>query len=196
MVNMTGKASIAGVPIGIVKGGTTSAAYDREMEARKQDAERRRAHQDQVRSIGTTHKHVDDLARLGSTQLVGTDSPRLVLHYMNADGSIRQDCKAELTMVPKRDDPTKLEMMFAMVCPRCVERGVAQGESQMMIRESHRKFHVDERTKGQVVMLEYAWGLRERVIIAGTVSVDDEVKCDNYNCTFKCRIDQSKVWEK
>ena len=91
------------------------------------------------------------------------------------------------------------EIMFAMVCPRCVARGVPQGQSQMLIRNTNRKFSLDERLKGTIVVLEHDYGdgfpFKEPVIIAGVVTVHETVRCDNHNCTFACRIENSNIIE-
>ncbi len=194
-----GGLTIAGVPVGIVKGGTTSSSYDAELQRRKADADARRAHQDMDYATQATAAQQGVAARLGTMGLINRASPRLVLKYLARDKTVRQECLSELTMVPDAADPKKIDLMFTMVCPKCVARGVPQGESQMMIKDSHRKFTVDERKKGTLVMVEFHYGdgiVRKRpVIIAGEVTVNDIVKCDNYNCDYKCRIDKSNVIE-
>jgi len=129
--------------------------------------------------------------------MINQNSPRLILRYLNKDGSIHLECKSEITLVPppNSSDAAPLEMMFAMVCPRCVSRGVPQGEAQMMIRESHRKFWIDEKRKGQVEPLEWPGGVREFVTICGTVTVQDIVRCSNYNCNYAVRIENSNIRE-
>jgi len=188
-----------GVPVVIVKGGTSTGAYDREREKRKADAEMRRAQLDEQMAAGRQGATVDQsgftLARLGSARMVTEHSPRLVLYYMNRDHTVRQECKSEITTTEHPTDPARLDMTFALVCPRCLERGEPQGESQMLVRESHRKFWIDERTKGSVIALRDPWGNLDPVIICGTVTVQDIVRCKNYNCNYAVRINDSKVYE-
>lgn len=184
-----------GVPTIIVKGGTTSGRHDREMQRRKADAERRRGVQDAMYRRRDLAKTQGGVARIGETLLLNQGSPRLVLNYLNADGSLRQQCKSEITVVPKKDRPNEWETVFALVCPRCLERGLPAGESQMLVRDSHRKFDIDESKKGTVIMLDYAWGYREPVVIAGTVTCHDVIRCNNYNCNYAVRIEDSKVIE-
>jgi hypothetical protein len=192
-------ATVGGVPIGIVKGGTTTSSYDNELAKRKLDAERRRAHQDRMYATRDAAVRQGDAARIGSVNLMGPETPRLVLNYLNADKTVRQQAVSEITLVPIPSRPTEWEATFTLVCPKCVARGVSQGESQMYIRDSHRKFTLDERRKGEVVIVDFCmpdgdkW--QTHVVIAGTVSVHDIVKCDNYNCNFRCRIENSNVIE-
>jgi hypothetical protein len=190
---------IAGVPIGIVKGGTTSSHYDNEMASRKADAERRRAHQDTAAAMSGKVTRSGEAARLGSMNLISSASPRLVLKYLNRDKTVRQEALAEITTLPDPSNPIIIDVMFSMVCPRCVARGVEQGQAQLMIRNSHRKWTLDERKKGSIVMVEYHYPgsvpFRKPVVIAGEVTVEDIVKCDNFNCDFRCRIDKSNVYE-
>jgi hypothetical protein len=183
------------VPTIIIKGGTTSGRYDREIARRKADAEQRRGVQDAMYERRAKSQTAGDLARIGESSFLTQGSPRLVLDYLNSDKTIRQQCKSEITMVPMKDDPTQLDMMFALVCPRCLERGLPAGESQMLVRNSHREFALDERKKGSVVMLEYTWGFREPVVIAGTVTCKDIIRCANHNCGYAVRIENSKVVE-
>jgi hypothetical protein len=188
-----------GVPTVLVKGGTTTSAYDRDMAKRRADAERRRAIQDGQAAVARRGPTRDQggfsLGRFGSARMITEDSPRLVLFYMNKDKTVRQECKSEVTFYEHPTNPGEMDTMFAMVCPRCLERGVAQGESQMLVKSAHRKFWIDERTKGAVVALRDPWGNLDPVIICGTVTVQDVVRCNNYNCDYAVRISDSKVYE-
>lgn len=194
------KYDFGGVPTVIVKGGTTSAAYDKEMAKRKADAERRRAIQDEQASVSRKGAHIDSgkgfsIARLGSARMITQESPRLVLYYMNKDKTVRQECKSEITFMEHPTNVGEWDMMFAMVCPRCLERGIAEGESQMMIRQSHRTFWLDEKLKGTVVALRDPWGNLDPVIICGTVTTQDVIRCSNHNCNYAVRIQDSQVHE-
>ena len=182
-------------PVVIVKDGTTSTDQDRLNHAQRVDAERRRAADDHARAVPGGVK-LDDrgfrIHRVGALDLLNGSSPKLVLHYRNADGSIRQACESEITQ--EDDGRGGLVTMFAMVCPKCVGRGVAMGHAQMLIRDSHRKFHLDTSKAGPRV-LEYSYGFRKELVVAGTVTCDDVIKCDAAGCGYRVRIDDSNVWE-
>jgi len=185
----------ATAPLVIVKDGTTSTAQDRLNHEQRVDAEARRREDDARRAVLNGPQLSDSgftIHRLGSLNLLDGDSPKLVLHYMNHDGTVRQDCESEITQEMGADG--QLVTMFAMVCPKCVARGVAMGHAQMLVRDTHRMFDLDSRKAGPVVV-EYSWGFRKQVIVAGTVSCHDIIKCDAAGCGYKVRIDDSKVWE-
>lgn len=180
-------------PTVIMKGGTTSSRYDSEMAKKQADAEKRRQHQDVQMSIAKKNAGADgSIARLGSHRMLGSDSPRLVLQYLNKDRSVRQECISEITHVNGANQG-ELDMMFSLVCPKCLERGLPQGECQLFVKNSHRKFHLDVRKAGPQ-RVESAFGT-QIVLVCGTVSVDDIVRCSNFNCTWSVRIDASKVLE-
>lgn len=179
-------------PTVIMKGGTTSSRYDQAIQEKEADAKRRRAYQDAVRRMIET-----DVAQGGGVggfheqKLVSAESPKLLFQYMNADGSVAQECVSEITVYP---DPfgTLTDMMFTIVCPKCMERGLSMSECQVMVKNSHRKWELDERTRG-VVLVDTPWG-QQALHRAGTVTVQDTVRCSNFNCDWAVRIDNSKVW--
>jgi hypothetical protein len=182
-----------GAPTIIMKGGTTSSRYDNEMAKKQADADKRRQHQDTQMAIAQKQSGADgSVARLGSHRMIGNDSPRLVLQYLNRDRSIRQECISEITHV-NGAKPGELDMMFSLVCPKCIERGLPQGECQLFVKNSHRKFHLDTRKAGPR-RVESAFGV-QLVLVCGTVTVDDIIRCSNFNCTWSVRIDDSKVVE-
>jgi hypothetical protein len=193
-------------PLGLVKGGTTSAAYDEMLKASEWDANRRRATADRQAQIAQRGARQGEAARLGSTSFL-RGAPRAVFFYLNRDGTIRQECVSEITMI-EGNEPGKLDLMFTIVCPRCLERGVPQGHSQCQVRSSHRRFHIREDPhtikmgtervllgKGQVVKLSTPDGQPWPVIVCGSITCDDVIRCDNYNCDWAVRIDESRVYE-
>jgi hypothetical protein len=193
-----GPATVAGVPIGIVRGGTTSSRHDAEVARRRADAERRRAHQDRMYETRDAAVKRGDAARIGAVSFVDQETPRLVLNYLNDDKTLRQQALSEITLVPVPGRPSEWETTFTAVCPKCVQRGEGMDNAQMFIRDTHRKFTLDERRKGEVVVVDFVFPDGEKyqthVIIAGTVSVHDIVKCDN-RCGYRCRIEDSNVIE-
>jgi hypothetical protein len=201
-MSSTDDESAGGVTI-IVKGGTTSSRYDREIQRRRVDAEQRREEQNRMYRQRREAPSRGAASRIGEAALINQSSPRLVLNYLNADGSLRQQCKSEITVIPIKDRQNEWETMFALVCPKCLARGLPMGEAQMLVRDTHRKFHIRETRnpakglpgKGDVVMIEYAWGIREAVKVAGTVTCEDIIRCSNHNCNYAVRIEDSKVRE-
>jgi hypothetical protein len=197
--------AIGGVPIAIVKGGTTSSRYDRELQRREADAERRRKHEDRVRQIVATQE--GGVARLGVTSFM-RDMPRVVFFYMNRDGTVRQECVSEINFT---EGPTQgsVDMFFTLICPRCLERGVPAGDAQLKVHNSHRKFFLREERhtvklgihnsvvlgRGEIVDLRTPDGDPWTVVVCGSISVQDILRCSNYNCNWAVRIDESRVYE-
>lgn len=176
-------------PMGLVRGGTTSSRYDQCIAERTADAEARRAHEDRI-AAAVEGGEEGVIARVGACNFVTAISPKLVLQYMNRDGSVRQECLSEITMYPVADGT--LDLMFTLVCPKCLERGLPSGECQVMVRNSHRKFHRDERKKG-VIVVETVDG--PLVVHRDcTVTCDDIIRCSNVYCNWAVRIDDSKCW--
>lgn len=180
-------------PVVFTKGGTSSGRYDREIAKKKANAEKRRKHQDTQMSIAQRQGGADgSVARLGSHRMVSGESPRLVLRYLNRDRSVRQECISEITHVGG-DKPGEVDMMFSLVCPKCLERGLPQGESQLFVRKSHRNFDINM-TKAGPRRVDTPQG-PQVVLVCGEVTVNDIIRCSNYNCTWTVRIIDSNVSE-
>jgi hypothetical protein len=177
-------------PTVYMKGGTTSSRYDNALAQKEADAERRRKAQDRMRSDVEGAVGQGAIGGLHEMRMVTQDSGKLWLQYLNDDGSTYQDCVSEITVFP---DPfgNAADMMFTLVCPKCVERGVPMGESQIMVRSSHRKWWLDETKRGVVAIPTEAGPMILHQ--AGHVTVQDIIRCSNFNCTWSVRIDGNKV---
>lgn len=200
-----GPKSIGGVPIGIVKGGTTSWRYDQQIAQRDLDTKRRQAHEDRTRQIAATQE--DGVAHLGETSFM-RDMPRVVLFYMANDGTVRQECVSELTVVAGQKQG-EIDVVLTLVCPKCLERGEPPWNAQLKIHSSHRKFFVrgDRHTvklggrnnvvlgRGEIVDLRTPFGDPWPVVVCGSVSTEDIIRCSNMNCNWAVRIDESRVYE-
>jgi hypothetical protein len=189
-----GASSIGASPLQIiVKGGTTSSAYDKQRAKQAHMSEVGRAHQDRQQAAaahgagmtkdGFVH------AKLTSLRMHDTGSPRVVFYYLNRDKSVRQECVGEIVLTPDGDE------LFTLVCPKCLERGEPHGSSQVMVRKSHRKFFLDTKQEGKMVQLIDPYGVPFYVRICGTIFVDDLIRCSNFGCTWAVRIADSKVEE-
>jgi len=165
-------------------------SFQNEMRVREENAKVRRAHQDKQASMSKQGVGVDgSIARLGNNNFIKNDAPRLVLTYRDYHN---QQCIAEATMVPKLDKPSEVEMMFTLVCLKCVNRGVPMAEAQLMVRESHRKFWIDDRPQHKRPQFVEHVGV---VNPAGVVSTKDTIRCSNFNCGWTIRINDSVVEE-
>jgi len=181
-----------GVPVQVlVRGGTTSSTHDRRREETKEASERGRERLDrQRRSVAAGDRLTEGgfvASRMHSLRLMDSGNPKLVLYYMNRDGTVRQECVSEILI-------TGTDELFIMVCPKCLERGEPEGLSQMKIQKSHRKFFIDTRRAGEHISLLDPDGKKFHVRICGTVSCDDVIACDSCG-NYRVRIENSKVWE-
>lgn len=181
-------AQAGGVPVApqvLIRGGTMSSRQTNKMRQDEVDANRRRALQDQQQQIAGSQQGAGGVAALRSRKLITQDSPRLVLWYKKHD----QYCLSEITMVPGTSGG--LEPMFTLVCTRCLERGVPQGQAQLQVRNSNRSFAIDDTKRGPQTIHE---GNVPRVVMScGTVTVNDTVRCGN--CGWAVKIVDSRVEE-
>lgn len=201
-----------GVPIVaphvFVKGGTSSSTYDKELAQRRAQAEARRAGVDKmaadVRNADASQGVMSAMMSRTAAADGSSQVPKMVLNFLGAERKVVQQAVVDLVTVPRSDGG--VEMAFIMVCPDCVARGVPEGDAQMLIRDSHRKFFVDVTKAGIVPVEKYEYAGKDasgddtfvRVLeqqpVVGKVTVNDRIKCANYNCTFACRIDASNVY--
>jgi hypothetical protein len=177
----------------IVKGGTSTSAYDKDRAMREHQSELGRKHQakqeESARLGPGMTKDGFVHSKLTSLRMMDSGSPRVVFAYLNKDKSVRQHGVGEVVVTGDGD------MLFTMVCPKCLERGESHGASQVMVKNSHRKWYLDTRKQGTMVELRDPDGVPFYVKICGTVYVDDIIRCTNVNCTWAVRIADSKVEE-
>lgn len=175
-------------PTILVKDGVMSSQFENDMKQREQDAQRRRQHQDQQYKMSQQRVGADGgIARLGSSRMITQDAPHLVLYYRKYD----QECVSEITMVPKPGSP-EMELMFTLVCIKCLNRKISQGEAQLMVRQSHRNFWIDDRAHNRMPVKLSNGAL---VNPAGKVTVADVVRCTNTGCGWAVKIIDSVVDE-
>lgn len=181
--------SIGGVPLApevLVKGGTMSSRQEKLIHEQEVDANRRRGLQDQQRLIAQQQHGPGSVASFRSRKLITEDSPRLVLWYKKHD----QFCLSEITMV-SAGAGGGLEPMFTLVCTKCLERGVPQGQAQLQVRNSNRQFSVDDKKGGPRKI--HVGGVQQVVQQCGTVTVEERIRCGA--CGWTVRIIDSVVEE-
>lgn len=185
--NYTTAGGLPLAPQVIVRGGTLSSRQEHSIKQQEADANERRALEDQRAHIASTQNGPGNIASMRSKKLITQDSPRLVLWYKKYD----QYCISEITMVAAPNG-AGLEPMFTLVCSNCLARGVPQGQAQLQIRNSNRKFSIDDTKRGPQRIHE--GGVPRVVQRCGTVTVEDTVRCPT-NCGWAVRIVDSKVEE-
>jgi hypothetical protein len=169
-----------------VRGGTMSSKQSNDIAQFEANSNQRRAQQAQQQQIASAQHGPGSVASLRSRKLITQDSPRLVLWYKKHN----QYCLSEITTVAKPSGDG-MEMMFTLVCTRCLERRVPQGQAQLQIRESNRKFSIDDTKRGPK---RVEFGTSVQVVQqCGTVTVEETVRCGA--CGWAVRIVDSKVEE-
>lgn len=174
----------------IVKGGTTSSAYDKERAQRAAASEANRDHQDKQMAAAAEGVSMTDqgftAAKLTSMRMMDKGSPRVVLYYLRRDKSVRQECVSEIVVTP--DDS-----LFTLVCPKCLERGEPAGSAQIMVKQSHRKWSLDTRAAGDMVQLRDPDQVPFWVRICGTIDCSEPLRCSNLGCTWAVKIESMLV---
>lgn len=185
--------TLMGMPLAVfVKGGTTSDAWDQEKKRQYAESDARRAHQDNVQQAVADAQGKPNIATgLLSHQLLSRGNPKIVIEYVYGDAALNRECLAELALAPLPDNPDESEMILALVCPHCLKRTGRQDDSQLMIRESHRKFWLDD-TKKRIWHNDVDGSVH---MLAGNITLADRVKCPALGCSWAFRIDDSKLKE-
>jgi hypothetical protein len=175
-------------------GGTPSSRQQREDAKLRQDTQRRRAIDAQRRKVEAASRSGDPragLARSFNHRLASHDDHMVVvLNAVNKDGSIMDYIVCELTYVQNVEDP---ELMLHVVCPRCVfVYGRPMGESQMRIRQSNRKFYLDERSVGDGGLKGAPWvnpnDPSEIYTQAGEIHLEERTTCPALGCGYSFKI--------
>lgn len=182
-------------PVGLVKGGSTTARFDRSVLREEQRAERARDGERSRRAAQGVYQTPKGMVHssLAEHSTMSRETPRVVLNFLNRDKTIRQQCICEVLAAPAPDGSVSLSV--TMVCPRCVARGIPQGQAQLIIRDTHRKFWIDDKRKGQIEEVISPGEATEFIVICGTMTAKDRIRCAHHNCDFACRIDASNVFE-
>jgi len=166
-----------------VRGGTVTAAYERQLHDQRVDAERRRGVEDARRKATT----VDPNARISTTKLGGTQShAAIVLEIRNSDGKPEEFIMCELTA--DTADESGQGLILVVCCPFCA-RKYRSDQAQMTIRSRHRRFELDTRRAGELWVNPNL--PEEFVTLAGTIHLTDAVMCPGLGCGKRFRIDDS-----
>ena len=176
-----------------VKGGTTTLRWDLDQKKKVADADERRAVQAaKARTVAANPGE----ARMHSMKLGGRQTSAMVVLGLKhpKDNLIMDWLTCELSAQPSDTPGQPPELILQMICIRCVQRGVQSGEAQMMIRQSNRKFYLDEKRKGELWVNPV--DRNEILTLAGTVTTDDWIKCPGLGCNWEFKIADSVVYTK
>lgn len=195
-----GEGRIAGLPIDAwVRGGTTTQKWDEEQKQLDAQSDYLRDHQDkQYQAVADAETHGGAIAGMFSQQLLHRGNPKVVIEYCYRDSALNRDCLAELYTLPSESNPGEIVLGLVIVCPRCLQRTGRQDKSQLNIRTDIREFYLRSSTDPDYPEDKRIWvnpmdGQPHQ--IAGTITTRDAIKCPALGCTWKFRIDDSKLKE-
>lgn len=177
----------------LVKGGTTSLAWDQEKARQRASADARRQLQDRQQAAAEAQG-----ARLYSHKLFDKQVGRTVLEYRmgrTRDSILKLYCIAEVFLLPLE---TGFEYAFTMECPKCIGRGSHPEDAIMLVRQSNRDFVFDMTPADKGGKRFAAWldpDTGESVILAGSITTKDRIRCAALGCEWSVRIDDNVVVE-
>jgi hypothetical protein len=184
---------LAKAPEAIVRGGTSSGAWDKEMKMRLSDAEQRRAQDAAERQLGNIPVEQGGAMNFERKLTDPLEHPRVLLAYVGWGKEIRHEQLCELVFDDTQNPPCHI-MIF--VCPECHERGTPAELCQLHVRDNHRSWHVDTKGAGEVKAVKnsaVAGGI-EFYRYAGRIMDTDVLRCDNVNCGCGFKIDKNRLY--
>lgn len=175
----------------IVRGGTTTSAFDNELAMRKADAEARREQDDQDKKIASVPVEKGGGLMFERRLADPMTGPRVLLTYV---GDGKEEIHQQLAELVE-DDITG-DHILIFVCPECFRRGIPSGFCQCHARCKHRAWHIDKTTAGQVkgVRNSDAPGGMEFYTSAGMIMDTDVLRCDAVNCGNAYKIHKNVMY--
>lgn len=194
--------------MGFVKGGTTSAREDARVAAAHADAEQRRAAEDERFRQARAYDPFDlqqldrtkTSARITQHSLGGSDT-----HAQVILGLRHKKDHQILTWIQCEVSVQGDELVLIVCCPKCtLQLGRRSEDAQMTIRQSNRKWDLDQRTRENRKpnpLLGFCAGdvwvnpkdPNEVYTVAGMVTTHDWITCPQLGCGWRFRIDDSVV---
>jgi len=198
-----GPREIMGLPVDMfVKGGTTSMRHDRMVQQEEAEAERRRDEHDAMKRMAQVPVDQGG-AMMFNNQLqpnpqgVPMETPKVELVYLTAGGEPEYNkgkplkCLADILVGMDPAHPEELTLV--LVCPSCETR-MPQGQCQIQLRQTNRKWELDTRAAGTLILWEEEVGNRKVVRTyrsAGVVMESERFTCPR--CPWSARIDKNRV---
>lgn len=180
-----------------VKDGTTTTAGDNLIAKTEADAEKRRNEADREKQISKIPIEQGGGKQFTNHLTPYTDVPKayIKLEYVNAKGEVLRECLADL-VVGTDVTGTETDMSIILVCPKC-EKKRPQGQCQIQVRQSNRKWYLDFKTAGEFFLFE-EWDdesgrwVKNAYRSAGQICDSDKMTCPY--CPWSFRIHKNKVY--
>jgi hypothetical protein len=185
----------AKAPQVLIRGGTTTSAYDKDLATHREDTRKRRAAQDQMRAI----KRLDPEGTVLKTHSLGgqrTHASIVLALKHPKDNEILDWMVCELSR--QGSDETG-ELMLIMCCPRCVFKlGRPAGESQFHIQQANRKFYYSPRppkwNREHGLIWRNPKDPNEVITLAGTIDMPEWGYCPQLGCRWRFTIEDSVIY--
>ena len=183
----------AKAPDAIVRGGTTSSAYDNELAERLSQAEQRRAADAAERHLGTIPIEQGGALNFERKLTDPAVHPRVLLQYVGWGREVLHEQLCELVYDDLQEPPAHI---LILVCPECFRRGVPVQFAQMHVRDNHRAWAIDTRGAGQMkaVSNDAMAGGIEFYHYAGKIMDTDVLRCDGVNCGASFKINKNFLY--
>lgn len=165
-----------------VKGGTVSSAYERHLQEKKADAEKRRAAED-ARHAALKQDPLG--AKMATPFSAKAREAAIVLEIRNSDNRAEEFLVCELVV---GGDPS--ELTLCMICPKCAIK-YGSSEANFKFSNKHKRFELDQRRAGELWVNPK--DPNEFCTIAGTIHLQDAVRCPGLGCEWRFKIDDSVV---
>lgn len=180
-------------PSAIVRGGTTSSAYDSEMAQRLSEADQRRAQDAAERHLGTIPIEQGGALNFERKLADPAVHPMVLLQYVGWGKEVLHEQLCELVFDDLQEPPAHI---LVLVCPECFRRGVPVQFAQMHVRDNHRSWAIDTRAAGQMkaVKNQAAVGGIEFYHNAGKIMDTDILRCDGVNCGTSFKINKNFLY--
>ena len=171
-----------------VKGGTRSSRRDREIAETEADAEHRRNVQDQERAIASIPIEQGGGKMFSHHFGHPTDDTKILVKFVNSKKETDFELLCDIGVSGNADF-----LYFQFPCPDCVSRGVPQGQCQLLVRDNHRKWSLDDRTKGEIIRWRDDDGL-QIYYSAGRIKDTEILQCSNDGCSLCVKIHDNMMY--
>lgn len=179
--------TLMGLPLSMfVRGGTQTSGDAAQIAAFEADAEGRRNDDDESKRLARV-PIAQGGAELRSLPMSSSpEAPKayVLLDYMMRGGGLRIFMGAPLRCLADIVVLGPEELGLQLVCPKCVETR-PQGQAQILVRQSNRKWTLDVSKAGQLIIFE-----GNAYMSAGVVMDSERFSC---TCGWQARISDSKV---
>lgn len=177
----------------LVRGGTTTSNYDKEMAFRLSESARRRDEDAAEKRMGKIPIELGGALNFERKFTDVNQSPRVLLEYVGWGKEAIHEQLCELVYDDLQTPPCNI---LIFVCPECFRRGVPSEFAQIHVRDNHRQWAIDTRGVGETkaVKNDAMPGGIEFYVYAGSIMDTDVLGCDNANCGAKFKITKNRLY--